>query len=99
MAQLLQGVGGVGHQLADEDLAVGVEGVDDDVQQLADFGLKRLVGDSIGAHNILFEGERGWKKRAATLTADDWLSKALVHGGRGSVVTFCCIFDWYFEVI
>lgn len=54
VAQLFQGVGGVGHQLADEDLAVGVEGIDDDVQQLADFGLEGLVGGRsvglVGAH-------------------------------------------------
>ncbi len=36
--QAVQGVGGVGDQLAQEDLAVGVERVDQDMQQLPDFG-------------------------------------------------------------
>ena len=31
-------VGGIGHQLAQEDLAVGIERVDDEVQQAPDLG-------------------------------------------------------------
>ncbi len=40
--QLLHGVRGIGHQLANEDLAVRVKRMNDDVQQLPDFRLKRL---------------------------------------------------------
>ncbi len=39
-AQPVAGVGGVGNQLAQEDLPVAVQGVDHELQQLADFGLK-----------------------------------------------------------
>jgi hypothetical protein len=39
-AQLVAGVGGVGDQLAQEDLLVGVQRVGDEVQQLGDFGLE-----------------------------------------------------------
>ena len=38
--QLVAGVGGVGHQLAQEDLPVGVQGVDHQVQELLDLGLE-----------------------------------------------------------
>ena len=40
MALFLQGVGGVGDQLADEDLLLRVERVDDDIEQLLDLGLE-----------------------------------------------------------
>ena len=40
VAQPVAGVGGVGDQLAQEDLLVGVERVRDDIEQAADFGLK-----------------------------------------------------------
>jgi hypothetical protein len=40
VAQLVERVGGVGNELAQKDLRMGVEGVDDQLQQLADFGLK-----------------------------------------------------------
>jgi hypothetical protein len=39
-AQLVAGVGGVGNQLAQEDLAVAVEGVDHQLKQLLHFGLE-----------------------------------------------------------
>jgi hypothetical protein len=39
-AQLVAGVGGVGNQLAQEDLAVGVQRVDHQVKQLLDLGLE-----------------------------------------------------------
>ena len=48
VAEFFHRIGGVGDQLADENLAVGVEGVDDDVQQLPDFCLKRLGGVTHG---------------------------------------------------
>ena len=40
VAQLVERVGGVGDQLAQEDLGVRVEGMDDELEELADFGLK-----------------------------------------------------------
>ena len=39
-AQLVVGVGGVGDQLAEEDLAVAVQGMDHELQQLTDLGLE-----------------------------------------------------------
>ena len=38
--QLVVGVGGVGNQLAEEDLAVAVEGMDHELQQLTNLGLE-----------------------------------------------------------
>ena len=40
VAELLEGVARVGDQLADEDLAVGVERVDDEIEELLNFGLE-----------------------------------------------------------
>ncbi len=40
MAELVERIGGVGDQLAEEDLRVRVERVDDELQELTDFGLK-----------------------------------------------------------
>lgn len=42
VAILFQGVGGVGDQLTEKDLTLGVKRVDDDIKQLLDFGLKLL---------------------------------------------------------
>ena len=49
VAQLVQRVGGVGNELAEKDLRVRVEGVDDELEELRDFGLKFLFchGSSI----------------------------------------------------
>ncbi len=58
MAELFQGVGGVGNELADEDLLFGVERVDDDIEQLLDFGLE-LVGLGGGSG---FGGHGGKRK-------------------------------------
>jgi hypothetical protein len=33
--EFFQGIGGVGHQLADENIALGVERIDDDIQDLS----------------------------------------------------------------
>ena len=41
-AQLLARVRRVGNQFADEDFAVGVDGMDDDIQQLLDLRLKMM---------------------------------------------------------
>ena len=40
VAELVERVGGVGDELAQEDLRMRIEGVDDQLQQLIDFGLK-----------------------------------------------------------
>ncbi|KUG28721.1 hypothetical protein ASZ90_001417 [hydrocarbon metagenome] len=50
-AQLVQGVGGVGHELAQKDLAVGVDGVGDDLQQLAYLGLELMGGTRSGVRH------------------------------------------------
>ena len=44
VAEFFEGVRGVGDELADEDFPVGVEGVDDDVEELFDFGLEFVFG-------------------------------------------------------
>jgi hypothetical protein len=41
--EFVQGVGGVGDEFPQEDLPVGIEGMDDEVQQLADLGLKLVL--------------------------------------------------------
>ena len=43
-----EGVGSVGDQLAQEDLALGVEGMDQDIEQLAGFSLKGDGGGGVG---------------------------------------------------
>jgi hypothetical protein len=50
VAQLLERVGGVGHQLADEDFLLRVERVDDDIEQLLDLGLELEFLRSGGGH-------------------------------------------------
>ncbi len=47
VAQLVERVGGVGDELAEEDLRVRVERVDDQLEELADFGLELLFRHSI----------------------------------------------------
>ncbi|MNI94270.1 hypothetical protein D3C73_1523450 [compost metagenome] len=55
-AQLVGGVGGIGDQLAEEDLLVGVQRVDHQLQQLLDFGLEAKgfglgrLGHRVGLH-------------------------------------------------
>ena len=41
-SELLAGIGRVGDEFADEDLAVGVKGMDDDIENLLDLGLERM---------------------------------------------------------
>ena len=43
MAQLVERVGRVGDELAEKDLRVRVERMDDQLQELADFSLKLLL--------------------------------------------------------
>ena len=40
VAELVERIGGVGNQLAQEDFRMRIKGVDDQLQQLIDFGLK-----------------------------------------------------------
>ena len=44
VAQLVERVGGVGDELAEKDLGVRVERVNDQLQELGDFGLELLLG-------------------------------------------------------
>ena len=44
VAELIERVGGVGDELAEEDLRVRVERMDDEVEELAYFGLELLFG-------------------------------------------------------
>jgi hypothetical protein len=43
ISDLVEGIGGVGDELSEEDLLVGVESVDDKVEKLRDLGLERLA--------------------------------------------------------
>ncbi len=68
-AQLVAGVGGVGDQLAEEDLLVGIERVGDEVQDLLDLGLER--------EGLLFHDVRGRCKDGAARRcgARSWIFK------------------------
>ena len=61
-AQLVAGVGGVGDQLPQEDLLVAVEGVDHQIQQLADLGLE-TVGGLLG---------HGWSRSVVDVRKEAW---------------------------
>jgi hypothetical protein len=50
VAELLEGVGGVGDQLADEDFLLRVERVDDDIEELLDLGLELELLRCGGGH-------------------------------------------------
>ena len=50
VAEFFEGVGGVGHQLTDEDFLLRVEGVDDDIEQLLDLGLELEFLRCVGGH-------------------------------------------------
>jgi hypothetical protein len=49
VTELVEGVRGVADELAEEDLGVRVEGVDDELKELGDFGLELLF-----RHRTLF---------------------------------------------
>ncbi|KAF5034277.1 hypothetical protein DSECCO2_597900 [anaerobic digester metagenome] len=77
-AQLVQGVGGVGHQLAQKYFPVGVDGMGDDIQELANFGAK-LVGFSLGCGHgrLLFpwiRAKRPAQKKARARSCGSGLS-------------------------
>jgi hypothetical protein len=40
VAELIECIGGVGDELPEEDLRMRIKGVDDQLQQLVDFGLE-----------------------------------------------------------
>ncbi len=44
VTKLVESVGGVGDEFAEEDLGMGVEGVNDELEELGDFGLEFLLG-------------------------------------------------------
>ena len=50
ISDLIEGVRGVGDELSEEDLLVGVEGVDDQTHQLGDL---RLEGEGLSALLLL----------------------------------------------
>jgi len=52
VAELLDGVGGVGHQLTDEDFLLRVERVDDDIEQLLNLGLELVLLRSVLRHRV-----------------------------------------------
>ena len=67
-AQLLAGVGGVGHQLAQEDVLVGIQRMNDQLQHLLHIGLKGVGfdrwgrGGGVGAHPGVLVGSVGsWR--------------------------------------
>ncbi len=47
VAELVERVGRVGDELAEEDFRVRVEGVDDELEELRDFGLEFLFGHGL----------------------------------------------------
>ena len=49
-AHLLHRVGGVGNELAEEDLFVGVERVNDEIEQLLDLGLEGMFFEGVLTH-------------------------------------------------
>lgn len=63
-AQFFQGVRSVGDEFPDENLAVAVQGIDDNVQQLPDFRLKLMCFcihmEKCVAGTIIEEPSRGW---------------------------------------
>ena len=56
VAQLLAGVGGVGDELADEDLAVGIDRMDHQMQQARNVGLEAL-GRGFGGRGLGVGGQ------------------------------------------
>jgi hypothetical protein len=88
-ADFLQGVRGVGDQFAQEDLAVGVQGVDQDIEELADFGLELVGGAGFGHGFLLGYGTRGRApaeaggKRGRARRRPELVVLGLI-GGRGS---------------
>ena len=70
VAELVAGVGRVADQLAQEDLALLVERVDDQIEHTADIGLERLHGLGHGGGGVLLDavislGAPGFGDRAA----------------------------------
>ena len=57
VAQLLAGVGGVGDELADEDLAVGIDRMDHQMQQARNIGLEALRLGGLGGRGLGVGGQ------------------------------------------
>ena len=47
VAQLVERIGGIGDEFAEEDFRVGVERMDDQLEQLVDFSLELLFRHSV----------------------------------------------------
>ena len=57
VAEFFEGVGSIGNQLADEDFLLGVERVDDDIEQLLDLGLELEFLRCVGGHGGILRDE------------------------------------------
>ena len=57
ISDLIESVRGVGDELSEEDLLVGVEGVDDERQQLVDVALEGCAGRAAGWRRGVVGGE------------------------------------------
>ena len=57
VAQLLAGVGGVGDELADENLAVGIDRMDHEMQQARNVGLEALRGRGFAGRGLGVGGQ------------------------------------------
>ena len=57
VAQLLAGVGGVGDELADEDLAVGIDRVYHQMQQARNIGLEALRAGGLSGRGLGVGGQ------------------------------------------
>jgi hypothetical protein len=62
VTQLVERVRGVGDELAEEDLRVRIERMDDQLEELGDFGLKFLLG-----HNLDNYGQKGGEMKISCI--------------------------------
>ncbi len=72
VAQFVERVGGVGNELAQKDLGMGVEGVDDQLQQLTDFGLKFTL-----RHRSSLSTKTGIARMPASALSENQLDREL----------------------
>ena len=61
VADFVEGIGGVGDEFAEEDFLVGVEGVDDEGEELVDIS-REGVAFSVGGLRMIRVGGRGGQK-------------------------------------
>src|SRR5687767_4447073 len=64
--EFLQGIRGIGYQFANENLLIGVERMNDNVQQLLDFRLKMMF---FNAHNSLPLGRKNSARSSSCSSA------------------------------